>query len=152
MVGKSGAINISEVAEIGGSAATTGAGASAFEPRRRVFLVGAAASTTDSTEAGVLAVALGALFAGALVAARREAGFSTSRVAADLAGAFLAGALTAALAGVFATAFTAGSAAVFDAALLTGFFESVTGAFVSFLITISGALQAACVWATLTSC
>jgi hypothetical protein len=144
MVGRSGAINIKEVAEIGGSTAATGAGISAFAPRRRVFLAGAAASTTASTVAGAFAFA------------RRVAGFATSVAAAGLTATFFATAFTAALIGVLAGALasvlTAGSAAAFDAALLTGFFESVTGAFVSFLITISGALQAACVWATLTSC
>jgi hypothetical protein len=145
MVGRSGAINIKEVAEIGGSVAATGAGASAFAPRRRVFLAGAAASTTASTVAG------------AFEFARRVAGFATSAAAAAaLATPFFAtvfaGALAWVLAGALASALTAGFAAALDAALLTGFFESVTGAFVSFLITISGALQAACFWATLTSC
>jgi hypothetical protein len=144
MVGRSGAINIKEVAEIGGSVAATGAGASAFTPRRRVFLAGAAASTTASTVAGAFEVA------------RRVAGFATSAAAAGLATPFFAtvfaGALAGVLAGALASALMAGFAAALVAALLTGFFESVTGAFVSFLITISGALQAACFWATLTSC
>jgi hypothetical protein len=144
MVGRSGAINIKEVAEIGGSAAAIGAGASAFAPRRRVFLTGAAASTTVSTVVG------------AFEFARRVAGFAASVAAAGLARPFFAtvfaGALIGVLAGALASALTAGFAAAFVATLLTGFFESVTGAFVSFLITISGALQAACVWATLTSC
>jgi hypothetical protein len=56
------------------------------------------------------------------------------------------------LAGALAADSVADSGVDFVAALLTGFFESVTGAFVSFLITISGALQAVCFWATLTSC
>jgi hypothetical protein len=140
------------VAEIGGSALlAAGAAGSALVDRRRVPLdAGASADvTTSSTETGDLGLER---FDGAL-----ETNFSatafTDALAGDLAVAADLAAAGALVAGFLAGATLAGSALAFGAAArLTGFFESVTGAFVSFLFTISGALQAACVWATLTSC
>ena len=121
-----------------------------------MFLVAGASAdaTTASTVAGAF---VDERFAGAL--ATSFSAMALTGVLADvLAGADLVAVAALAAEGAFAAGFLAvatlvESVTAFDAeARLTGFFDSVTGSFVSFLFTISGALQAACVWATLTSC
>ena len=129
-VGRSGAINISEVADIGAGEVATGA------------------ATTSVSADFLVARFAGAFFAAGFFGDSLSAASTSTAGSAASEGSAFAARFAGAFAGAFADALAGALAAALAGALRAGFFatadSSATGAFVSSFFTISGALQAAC--------